>query len=418
MRFVLASPIDYWLAGAACFCLLLFIRTSYILIVTPRVGHSTRVIPTMPLVSVLLPVRNEADRVLYHSVRSLVQQNYCPLEIVAVDDRSSDASLAILRKAEQEADGKLKVIEGRPPPPGWLGKLHALHQASCVAHGEWVLLTDADVIHSQDAVRRGLQFAIDNQLDALSLLPAVEMRTLWERIVEPTMAWLCFMRVSPTQANRRSSSASYGYGNYILVRRAALDSIGGFSRHRDAILDDCVIMENLKRSGFRVMVADGRDLLRARMYASLPEIVSGFGKNSFPALHYSLVRLAAVLFIEASCIMFPFVYLLLALILPGTPLGIDVFLSCLAASLFFGTMLIFGLRMRVGTSFFLFYLVGHLVSMLILIHSMLLFVRGPGGIWKGRAVGRLETDGFLLEGRGALLVHRAWAMVCRRSSEL
>lgn len=392
MRFLLVSPIDYWLAGATCFCLALFIRTSYILIVTPRVGHSDRVISSMPLVSVLLPVRNEADRVLYHSVRSLVQQNYHHLEIIAVDDRSSDASLAILREAEQEAGGKLEVIEGRPPPPGWLGKLHALHQASCVARGEWVLLTDADVIHSQHAVRRGLQFAINNQLDALSLLPVVEMRTPWERIVEPTMAWLSLMRVSPTQANRRSSSACFGYGNYILVRRAALDSIGGFSRHRDAILDDCVIMENLKKSGFRVMVADGPDLLQARMYGSLSEMVSGFGKNSFPALRYSLVRLAAVLFMEASCIMFPFGYLLLALILRGTPLGIDVFLSCLAASLFFGTMLIFGLRMRVGARFFMFYLVGHLVSMLILIYSMLLFVRGRGGTWKGRAVGKSVRD--------------------------
>src|SRR5512133_3486700 len=123
-----------------------------------------------PLVSVLVPARNEEDRVLSECVHSILAQDYESFEVIAVNDRSTDATGAILKSLER-ASQRLRVIEGAEPPAGWLGKPYAMQQALNHARGEWILATDADMIFHKALLRTAVVRALAAKGDALTLIP-------------------------------------------------------------------------------------------------------------------------------------------------------------------------------------------------------------------------------------------------------
>lgn len=379
--------LGFWASTAAVFCALLFIRTVYVFVVTPTIHPSAFAFKCTSPVSVLLPVRNEAGRVLSQNIESLMDQSYKQLQILAVDDRSSDASLLILRKNEQLPESRLLVIQGEDVPSDWLGKVFALHQAKLHATGEWLLALDADVVYSPHAVESAMMFAQNNHLDALSLLPSVKMESFWESLIIPAMSWLSLMRVSPTQANRKRSKACFGYGNFILFKKTAHDSIGGFMSYKMDILDDCTPMERFKKAGFKVMVADGSHLMTSRMYTKLREIIEGFGKNTFAALRFSFLRVTGVILMEIFCVLLPPIYLLnKTLIDRGMSMTLPTILAGIAVLFFFLTMLSVGIKMRANIKFYLLYLLGHMFAVIIIIYSMARHKTNRGNLWKDRLV--------------------------------
>lgn len=388
----LTSFDSFWLDATVVFCVLILVRTAYMLIATPVIHVSDSAYSESPNVSVLLPVRNEAKRMLKKNLESLISQTYARFQIIAVDDRSTDESLSILREYERLSGSRLQVIRGQEPPSDWLGKSFALHQAKAASKGEWLLAVDADVVYSPHILAAALGFARKNHLDALSLLPQVELGTFWEAVVIPAMTWLSLMRVSITQANRQRSKACFGYGNFILMRRSSHDAIGGFKSYRKDILDDSATMERLKLGGYRVMVADGSSLMSSRMYSSLREIIEGFRKNPFAALRFSTLRVIGVLLMEVLFIMLPPVYLFYGILTQRVSVSPTMQLSGLAVVLFFLTMLCFGLRMRAGLRFLIFYLLGHAVATLIIIYSMLSFKLKRGSTWKNRVINRTHDE--------------------------
>ena len=145
-----------------------------------------------PLVSVLVPARNEADRVLPSSISSVLAQDYGRFEVIAVDDRSTDETGTIL-KSLAAADTRLRVIEGAEPPPGWLGKPFAMQEALDEARGEWILATDADMIFDPAALRTAVAHTLEREGDALTLIPHFETGSFWERVMIPTWAWVFLM---------------------------------------------------------------------------------------------------------------------------------------------------------------------------------------------------------------------------------
>src|ERR1041384_6229304 len=123
-----------------------------------------------PTVSIIVPARNEEHRVLEDSIRSILAQDYQPFEVIAIDDRSTDNTLSILKVLAQ-ADSRLQVIEGENLPVVWLGKPYAMHQALKQARGEWILATDADMIFEKEALRTALITAQSQNAEAISLIP-------------------------------------------------------------------------------------------------------------------------------------------------------------------------------------------------------------------------------------------------------
>jgi len=380
------SSADYILLLSVLLCGVLFIRTLYIIIATPVIYPDNSLSFKSPQVSVLLPVRNEASRILRENVQSLLYQSYPHIEIIAIDDRSADSSLEILQELASVYVERLKVIQGQEPPDNWIGKTFALEQAKRTSSSEWLITVDADVVYSDSIISASLEFAYNHRLDALSLLPQVTMHSFWESVVIPVMCWLSLMRVSTTQANRKTSKASFGYGNFILFRRSAHDKIGGFKAYKDNILDDCAIMQRLKSQGFNIMVCDGTKLMKSRMYASLQEIFLGFGKNSFAALDYSRIRIIAVVLAEILFVLFPLVYLLYGTLIENLVASSSFIIASVAVGCFFLTMLSFGLRMKAKKIFFVFYPLGHLIAIAIITYSMISFLSGRGVQWKKRIV--------------------------------
>jgi len=367
---------------------ILLVRTIFIILMTPRISGVPISANHSPSVSILLPARNEASRILELNVDSLVNQDYQSLEIIAVDDRSTDGTLQILRQFRDAHPKQLRVIEGRVTPRGWLGKLFALEQAKSVAKGEWLIMMDADVLYSREIVSSALDFVSKNGLDGISLLPQLEMLSFWEAVVMPAMSWLFLMRVSPTQANRKASRACFGLGHFVMFRRSAHDHIGGFAKYKGVILDDCATMELLKNAGHNVKVGYSPKLMRSRFYNCLAEIIQGFGKNSFASLRFSKVRVSGFVLYEIFVIYFPHVYALGCLIL-GRPFSAPSMLAYLSVMFFLSTVVLFGLAMRADYRGTLFYLLGHAICLFIVVYSAISFEMGGGVSWKGRSLEEL-----------------------------
>jgi chlorobactene glucosyltransferase len=238
-----------------------------------------------PLVSVIVPARNE-ERNIRRCVTSLLEQDYANLEVIVVDDGSTDATPRILEEiAQSHPRGSLLfVLRLRDSlPAGWAGKPHAIYRGTQEARGDWLLLTDADTWHAPAALNYAVCKAIDEQLDLLSLASRQELPGFWERVVMP-MAYLGIMMQYPLrQVNDPSSPVALANGQFILIRRAVYDELGGYARPelRDTLLDDRDLAQVVKRQGYRLRMFDGRGLVHVRMYRNLRETWRGWRKNTF-----------------------------------------------------------------------------------------------------------------------------------------
>ena len=204
-----------------------------------------------PLVSVLVPARNEEHRVLESCIRSILAQDYGTFEVIAVNDRSTDATGAILHTLAA-SDERLHVIDGKELPAGWLGKPYAMHQAMNRARGEWVLATDADMIFEPSALRTALDRTLEAKADALTLLPRFEAHSFWERVMIPTWSWVFMMFSLFYRTDDPKSDRAVGIGGFFLVKRDALDRIAGYEGLKDEVMEDVRLAERLKRSEARV----------------------------------------------------------------------------------------------------------------------------------------------------------------------
>jgi chlorobactene glucosyltransferase len=229
-----------------------------------------------PLLSIVVPARDE-ERSIEQALRSLLAQDYGPLEVIVVDDGSTDGTRAIL--AGFAGDPRLTVIDGAEPPPGWLGKPHALHQGARASKGELLLFVDADVIYAPDAARRAVAFLLARGVDFLALLPRAETRGFWENVLIANLE--CAIYFGPTfliGARRpRWLAAGGGAGN--LVRRSVYEAIGGHEALRDSVVDDVRLATTVKRAGYPVALALTDDLVSVRIYHGFREIWDGFTKN-------------------------------------------------------------------------------------------------------------------------------------------
>ena len=234
----------------------------------------------LPSLSIIVPARNE-ERQIAGCVRSLLATRHSDFELIVVDDRSDDATRAILEgMAAQEQ--RLQVLAGRPLPEGWIGKSWALAQGARVARAQWLLFTDADTEHEPLAATSALQYALARRFDALSLLPDQQTITWAEHFVLPTILFVILLGIGSLDVinDPRKRDIAIFNGQYVLVSRRAYDSIGGHAAVRGEIAEDLALARLFKRDGrFRIALAGANRLARTRMYRSFDEIWRGFVKN-------------------------------------------------------------------------------------------------------------------------------------------
>ncbi|HEY0081090.1 MAG TPA: glycosyltransferase [Pyrinomonadaceae bacterium] len=269
-----------------------------------------------PLVSVLMPARNEAQRVLARSVRSVLAQDYERLEVIVVDDRSTDDTGSILRSIA-ETDGRLRVIDGLEPPAGWLGKPYALQQALDAARGQWVLTIDADMVLEKEAVGVAVGRALALGQDVLTLMPYFETESFWERVFTP--AWMLILLVAYPFANfgNPKMKPPVAFGGFMLIRREALAGLGDFAAVRAEVVEDVWLAGLLKSSGARYRIEHAPNLIRTRMQNGFREIWDFLSRCMFASMRQSLALSALYIltgyaFVVAPALIAAFCLLMLA----------------------------------------------------------------------------------------------------------
>jgi chlorobactene glucosyltransferase len=233
-----------------------------------------------PLLSVIIPARDE-ERDIGNTVRALLAQTYRALEVIVVNDRSTDGTGEILARIAAE-DPRLVVITGEEPSPGWLGKPWALAQGSRKAQGELLLFVDADILYQKDAVAAALAEMEDSGAPMVTLFPRFVMRGFWEHVAMPNLPLFGFLFLPLWLSNRTTIAglgAGGGTGN--LVRRDIYDTLGGHDALKDAVVDDVAVARLFRRAGHRTIFFRADDFVSVRMYHGLREIVHGFTKNLF-----------------------------------------------------------------------------------------------------------------------------------------
>lgn len=247
----------------------------------------------LPHLSIVVAARHEAARI-EAATRSLLAQDYPGLEVVVVDDRSEDATGAILDRLAPE-DPRLRVVHVTELPEGWLGKCHALAVGVASAGGAWILFTDGDVTIAPDAARRAVSLALHERADHVAVAADLEVGGLGEAIFLAYFVYAFNVSQRPWDARDPRSGAHVGIGAFNLVRREAYERAGGHGRIRMELLDDMGLGLIVKRSGGASMFAGHDGLVRARWQEGLTALILGVEKNAFAALRFDVpVTTAAV----------------------------------------------------------------------------------------------------------------------------
>lgn len=253
------------------------------------VSPETQLLPgedgKLPQVDVIVPARNEA-RNIRRCVEALLGQSYLNYTLTVVNDRSTDATPAILeelqRGAQQQPGGpEVRVIQGEDLPPGWAGKPHALMQGAQVTSGDWLCFVDADTFARPQLLGATLAAAERQRADLFSILTQQILVTFWEKTILPLVFTALSVGFPAARVNDPNRPEAIANGQFILIRKQVYDAVGGHQAVKKQIAEDKALAELVKRRGYRLVIADGRAVAATRMYTSFAEIWEGWTKNIF-----------------------------------------------------------------------------------------------------------------------------------------
>jgi glycosyltransferase involved in cell wall biosynthesis len=243
-----------------------------------------------PLVSVIIPAKDE-EAVLAECLASVCRQTYPRLEIIVIDDRSTDRTGAIAREFAQK-DARLTVLTNDHLPSGWTGKTFVLGQAAGQARGSWLWFLDADTIHAPAFLGVLMEYARAERSVLVSLLPELRCETFWEQIVQPLGAIVLMQSFPLHKVNDDRSKLAFANGQSILVERTAYEAAGGHAAVRDRFVEDIGLAQKVKALGLPIRTTLVRDLVACRMYASLGQLIRGWSRILYDALDRKAWRLA------------------------------------------------------------------------------------------------------------------------------
>lgn len=334
-------------------------------------------------VSVIVPARNEAARIAA-CVQSLLRSKYTPLEVIVVDDRSTDDTADIVGSL-QSGDSRISLIRGEELPPGWYGKPWACVQGFRAASGAILLFTDADTVHQPMLVPHAVAALETTGAGIVTISPQLSCVTFWERVVMPQVWLLLGTRYHPAAVNRATRARDViANGQFIMTPREAYLKAGTHEAVKDEVAEDLALAQRYAGAGMRVWFAFAENLMETRMYTGLAHLVEGWSKNlylggrrSFP--HEPVLRaLVPVALTLAMGFWLVPTLLLLASMLSPTLLRPS--LLAIGVSVLFWAVV--SLSMRIPPWYALVYPAGAAVALWIVLRSAW---RGSRRVeWKGR----------------------------------
>jgi hopene-associated glycosyltransferase HpnB len=335
---------------------------------------------TWPAVAAVVPARNEAD-CISESIASLLAQDYRgQLTIILVDDDSSDGTGDIARRLAG-SDPRLHLLRSRGLPAGWTGKLWAVKQGLDAAAALpqppcYVLLTDADIVHSPDSVSRLVAHAEHNALVLTSLMVKLACESFAERLAVPAFVFFFQMLYPFSWVNRRQSAVAAAAGGCMLVRPDVVRQAGGIEAIRGALIDDCALAKALKAYG-PIWLGLTERVRSIRRYHKLADIRRMVARSAYAQLRYSPVVLAATLAGMALTYLVPPAMAILGSdierMLAATACGL-MFVAFQPTLRFYQLSPLWGLALPAIA----------LQYMLFTLDSAHQYMRGRGGSWKGR----------------------------------
>jgi hopene-associated glycosyltransferase HpnB len=333
-----------------------------------------------PAVVVVIPARNESA-VIASSVRSLLQQEYSgPLAIIVVDDDSGDDTAAVAKRTATEIPNRqLTVIRGKGPSGGWTGKLWALNQGIAAAETsrpEYLLLTDADIVHASDTLARLVMHALAGRFVLTSLMAKLRCQSFAERSHVPAFIYFFQMLFPFSWVCRAESKVAAAAGGCMLVRADALANVGGIASIHNALIDDCSLAAELKTIGpIWLGLTDG--VRSVRPYNTLSDVRQMISRSAYAQLRYSPLLLAATTVGMVITFIIP---PMLAIFTTGLPryLGLLTWLmmaiSFMPTLRFYRVSRLWSITLPGIASLYLYYT----------LNSAYQYLRRRGGQWKGR----------------------------------
>ena len=240
----------------------------------------------LPTVSVIVAARNE-ERNIEEALQSLLRLDYDNLEIIVVNDRSTDTTGEILDRVAA-GHPQLRVDHVSELPAGWLGKNHALYHGANQSSSELILFTDADIVMQPSLLRRAVAYLIERDVDHLPMLFHVRMPNWLMESFVVTFSIYLMTYCRPWHCANPRSSAHIGIGGFNLVRRAVYEAIGTHEAIRMRPDDDLKFGKLIKKHGFRQELLNGAAMMYVPWYSSLREMVVGLEKNAFSGVDYSI----------------------------------------------------------------------------------------------------------------------------------
>ena len=242
----------------------------------------------LPGISIIIPACNEADTI-EPALRSVLELDYPDLEIIVIDDRSTDGTGEVLARMQRKYP-QLNFLKVTKLPNGWMGKAHALQHGAEKAAGEYFLFTDADIVMEKTTLRRAMHHMLQNRLDHLSLF--------FENIAAGGLLNSLFLDIGggllllfkPWQAKDQKSSKFMGVGAFNLVRAEAYRAIGGHKSFAMHPIDDIMLGKRLKQNGFAQDCLLGDGFIQVRWYGTVKNLISGVMKNTFAIYDFSVPR--------------------------------------------------------------------------------------------------------------------------------
>jgi cellulose synthase/poly-beta-1,6-N-acetylglucosamine synthase-like glycosyltransferase len=279
-------------------CTITIFLNFYLLIGFKKIRQLSKqsVIEKQASLAIIIAVRNEEED-LEKALQSLCNINYQNCRIIVVNDRSTDRTPEILKDFKRNYP-QLNVVTIDTLPGGWLGKNNALYQGYLNSTEEWLLFTDADIVFHRDSISRALGYAVNNQLDHLTILPELISRSTLLNSVFATFCIMLMIHMKPWDAKNPKSKSFAGIGAFNLIRRNAYEKIGTHAKIKLRPDDDLQLGMKVKLANLKQDVLAAKGYICLEWYKNLQQFGNGLLKNSFATADYKLTTaIANVLFI-------------------------------------------------------------------------------------------------------------------------